>query len=470
MAEGLGSRLRDVDGHEYVDYLLGLGPMILGHRHPAVTQAVMSAVSELGTCFGLPYELEIEAARKVTEAVPGVDLVRFSNSGSEVVGTAVRLARAHTGRRLIIRFEGHYHGWQDTVYWSNHVDPELAGPASMPRPVPSGPGVPAELAATLIVLTWNDPESFVAVMEERGDEVAAVITEPAVFNTGCILPEPGYLELLREQTRRHGALLIFDEVITGFRFARGGAQEYFGVTPDLTTMAKGLGGGFPVAAIGGSREAMSMIAEGRYSHSGTYNANTVACAAVSATMDVLAEPGLYERQRELGETLMSGLRKLAAEAGLPVIVEGLGTVFQVWFSERPIRNWRDAQRYADEELFTRWWQEMLLRGVLVPPQPVREPVPVAGAHRRRRQRHAQRRAGGVRRDQPRRLGSNRYGSRSWRQPAEAAGRVTPGRPGSGAAVRAGRGLRRGAGRRARPGRPATCCPPTPSWRPASASA
>jgi len=367
MAEGSGSRLRDVDGHEYVDYLLGLGPMILGHRHPVVTQAVMAAVSELGTCFGLPYELEIEAARKVTEAVPGVDLVRFSNSGSEVVGTAVRLARARTGRRLIIRFEGHYHGWQDTVYWSNHVDPVLAGPPGRPRPVPSGPGVPAELEATLIVLTWNDPESFAAVMAERGDQVAAVITEPAVFNTGCILPEPGYLELLRDLTARYGALLIFDEVITGFRVARGGAQEYFGVTPDLTTMAKGLGGGFPVAAIGGTAEAMSMIAEGRYSHSGTYNANTIACAAVSATMDVLAEPGLFERQRALGQTLMSGLRTLAGQAGLPVIVEGLGTVFQLWFSDRPIRNWRDAQRYAREDLFTRWWQEMLLRGILFHP-------------------------------------------------------------------------------------------------------
>jgi len=367
MAEGTGSRLRDVDGHEYVDFLLGLGPMILGHRHPAVTQAVADAIAGLGTCFGLPYELEIEAARKVVEAVPGVDMVRFSNSGSEVVGTAVRLARACTGRRLVIRFEGHYHGWQDTVYWSNHVDPEVAGPASSPRPVASGPGVPAELAGTLIVLSWNDPDSFAAVMAERGDEVAAVITEPAMFNTGCILPEPGYLELLREQTRRHGALLIFDEVITGFRFARGGAQEFFGVTPDLTTLAKGLGGGFPVAAIGGSRQVMSMIADGRYSHSGTYNANVIACAAVCATMDVLAEPGLFERQRLLGETLMSGLRKLAADAGLPVIVEGLGTVFQLWFSEHPIRNWRDAARYADEPLYTRWWQEMLLRGVLFHP-------------------------------------------------------------------------------------------------------
>ena len=367
MAQGTGSRIRDVDGHEYVDYLLGLGPMILGHRHPVVTQAVADAITEYGTCFGLPYELEIEAARKVVDAVPGVEMVRFTNSGSEAVGSAIRIARACTGRRLLIRFEGHYHGWQDTVYWSNHVDPAAAGPASRPRPVPSGPGVPAELAATLIVLTWNDAESFAAVMAEHGDQVAAVITEPAVFNTGCILPEPGYLELLRELTARHGALLIFDEVITGFRFARGGAQEYFGVTPDLTTMAKGLGGGFPVAAIGGSREVMSIIAEGRYSHSGTYNANVVACAAVSATMDLLAEPGLFERQRALGDRLMAELRSLAGAAGLPVIVEGLGTVFQIWFTDRPIRNWRDAERHAREDLFTRWWQEMLLRGVLFHP-------------------------------------------------------------------------------------------------------
>ena len=367
LAEGRGSRVRDVDGHEYVDYLLGLGPMILGHRHPVVTRAVAAAIAEFGTCFGLPYGLEVEAARKVVEAVPGVEMVRFTNSGSEAVGTAVRLARAYTGRRLLVRFEGHYHGWQDTVYWSNHVDPAAAGPAASPRPVPSGPGVPAELAATLIVLTWNDAESFTRVMAERGDQVAAVITEPAMFNTGCILPEPGYLELLRAETRRHGALLIFDEVITGFRFARGGAQEFYGVTPDLTTLAKGLGGGFPVAAIGGTAAVMSMIAAGRYSHSGTYNANVIACAAVSATMDVLAEPGLFERQRALGEALMAGLRTLAGEAGLPVIVEGLGTVFQLWFSEHPIRNWRDARRHANGARFTRWWQEMLLRGVLFHP-------------------------------------------------------------------------------------------------------
>ncbi len=367
LAEGLGSRVRDVDGHEYIDYLLGLGPMILGHRHPVITDAVTDAVQRYGTCFGLPYRLEVEAAEKVVEAVPGVEQVRFTNSGSEAVGSAIRLSRATTGRRLVIRFEGQYHGWQDTVYWSNHVDPAEAGPATHPRPVPSGPGVPVELADTLIVLTWNDADSFREVMEQRGSEVAAVITEPAMFNTGCILPRPGYLELLRLETEKHGAMLIFDEVITGFRFSRGGAQEWFGVTPDLTTMAKGLGGGFPVAALGGSREAMRMVAEGRYSHSGTYNANVVQCAAVSATMDVLAEPGLYERQRALGDRLSRGLCDLAAESGLKVRADGIGTVFQLWFSGQPIHNWRDALEFADQALFTCWWQEMLLRGVLFHP-------------------------------------------------------------------------------------------------------
>jgi len=365
--DGQGSRITDVDGNEYIDYLLGLGPMILGHRHPAVTKAVADAIADYGTCFGLPYELEIEAAEKVVDAVPGIEQVRFTNSGSEAVGTAVRLARATTGRRLIVRFEGHYHGWQDTVYWSNHVDPQLAGPADRPRPVAMGLGVPAELEDTLIVLTWNDAENFSKMMAERGDEVAAVLTEPAVFNTGCILPEPGYLELLRSETRKYGAMLIFDEVITGFRFARGGAQEYFGVMPDLTTMAKGLGGGFPVAAVGGTVEAMRLMADGTYSHSGTYNANVVQCAAVSATMDALSEPGLYERQCAIGDRLALGLKAIADESGVEAYVEGIGTVFQLWFASHPITNWRDAVRYANEPAFTRWFQEMVIRGVLFHP-------------------------------------------------------------------------------------------------------
>ena len=219
--------------------------------------------------------------------------------------------------------------------------------------------MPQELEDTLIVLTWNDPESFVRVMAERGEEVAAVITEPAVFNTGCVLPEPGYLELLRSETKKYGALLIFDEVITGFRFARGCAQEWFGVTPDITTLAKGLGGGFPVAAIGGSREVMSIIAEGRYSHSGTYNANVVQCAAVSATMDLSPSPGSTSAQRALGYRLADRIEQLARGQRFAARVDGLGTVFQLWFTDHAIHDWRDAEKWSSEALFTQWYQEML---------------------------------------------------------------------------------------------------------------
>ncbi|MEP7059696.1 MAG: glutamate-1-semialdehyde 2,1-aminomutase [Actinomycetota bacterium] len=368
IAQGAGSHITDVDGNEYVDYLMGLGPLLLGHRPRVVTAAVVDAIQQFGTVFGLPYELEAEAARKVVDAVPSVEMVRFANSGSEAVGTAVRLARAVTGRRLLVRFEGHYHGWLDTVYWSNHPNPATAGPSERPLTVPAGKGLLPEVADSLVVLTWNDPGSFTKVMDEIGDRVAAVITEPAVLNTGCILPEPGWLELLRAKTSEHGALLIFDEVITGFRFARGGGQEFFSVMPDITTMAKGLGGGFPVAAIGGASEVMSAIADGRYSHSGTYNSNVIQTAAVSATMDLLT-PEAYVAARAVGTRLMDGLTSLLGAKGIPSHVVGLGTVFQVWMgTDEPVRNWRDASRLADEALFTRWWEAMMARGVLFHPE------------------------------------------------------------------------------------------------------
>jgi glutamate-1-semialdehyde 2,1-aminomutase len=366
VASGNGSHITDVDGNEYVDYLMGLGPLLFGHRPPEVTAAVVKAVQDLGTVFGLPYALEAEAARKVVDAVPSVDMVRFASSGSEAVGTAVRLARAITGRTLLLRFEGMYHGWLDTVYWSNHPDPALAGPADHPVAVPAGKGLLPSVADSLVILPWNDPEAITRTMAERGDQIAAIITEPVMLNTGCILPEPGYLQLLRDLATRYGALLIFDEVITGFRFARGGGQEFFDVMPDITTMAKGLGGGFPVAAIGGTHAVMEAIGDGRYSHSGTYNSNVIQMAAVSATMDLLS-PERYVDARALGQTLMDGIDRLAADAGVPVRVVGLGTVFQVWFAGEPIRNWRDAERLADEELFGRWWREMRSRGVLFHP-------------------------------------------------------------------------------------------------------
>ena len=367
VAHGEGSHITDVDGNEYIDYLLGLGPMLLGHRHPEVTEAVVRAVRDLGTVFGLPYELEAEAAEKVAAAVPSVDLVRFCNSGSEAVGTAVRLARTFTGRPLILRFEGMYHGWMDTVYWSNHPKLELAGPDDRPVPVPAGQGLVPGIADSLLVLQWNDPEALEAAMAEHGERVAAILTEPMMLNTGCILPEPGYLERVRDVATRYGSLLIFDEVITGFRLARGGGQERFGVLPDLTTMAKGIAGGFPVAAIGGRRQVMELVADGRYSHSGTYNSNVVAAAAVSATMDVLGRPGTYERLNTLGARLLDGFRERALELELPVQVQGLGAAGQLWFTDRPIRTYRDAVRHARPEVFHRWWAEMRSRGVLFHP-------------------------------------------------------------------------------------------------------
>jgi glutamate-1-semialdehyde 2,1-aminomutase len=364
---GKGSRIADLDGHEYVDYLLGLGPMLLGHRPPAVTEAVVRAIEEIGTVFGLPTELEANAARAVVDAVPGVDMVRFSNSGSEAVGTAVRLARAFTGRRKILRFEGMYHGWLDTVYWSNHPDLAKAGPDDAPVAVPAGRGLLEEMGSSLVVLQWNDAEAVERVMREQGEEIAAIITEPVMLNTGCILPEPGYLELLRELTVASGSLLIFDEVITGFRLARGGGQELFRVTPDVTTMAKALGGGFPVAAIGGSREVMELVADGRYSHSGTYSSNAIAAAAVVAALEELRRPGVYPRLFDAGQRLRDGMNDLIAQLEIPARSVGIGPLLQTWFTDREIRNYRDAERHARPDRFTVFWHGMLQRGVLFHP-------------------------------------------------------------------------------------------------------
>ncbi len=366
-AGGEGPYLIDVDGNRYIDYLLALGPLILGHRHPAVAARVAEETARLGTMFALPYELEQHVARKFLAAVPTAEMVRFTNSGSEAVGSAVRLARAATGRPRLLRFEGHYHGWQDAVYWSNKPRPAVAGPAEAPIPVPAGPGVPAGLSETLIICPWNDREAVERAFAAHGPEIAAVLTEPVMCNTGCILPEPGYLEFLREITRAHGALLIFDEVITGFRLSLGGAQGYYGIQPDLSTFAKALGGGFPVAALAGTAAVMGLIAEGRYSHSGTYNANVPAMAAVDAALDELSKPGTYERLHALGEDLMARLRQRFAAAGIPVQVQGLGPVFQVWFADRPIRTWREAEARARTGAFRIFWEEMVLRDVLFHP-------------------------------------------------------------------------------------------------------
>ncbi len=364
---GEGPYLFDADNHRYIDYLLALGPLIFGHRPSTITARVIEELSRLGPILGLPYELEQIVARQFLDAVPTADAVRFTNSGSEAVGSAVRLARAVTERPKLLRFEGHYHGWQDTVYWSNKPLPAVAGPVEAPRPVPAGPGVPLALTDTLIICPWNDREAVERAFVTHKNEIAAILTEPIMCNTGCILPEPGYLQFLRDITSRHGTLLIFDEVITGFRLALGGAQQMYHIQPDLSTFAKALGGGFPVAALAGTSTTMKWIAEGRYSHSGTYNANVVAMAAVNASLEELQKPGIYEHLFAQGNSLMRGLQLRFDQAGIPVQVQGLGPVFQVWFADQPVHSWRDAATHAQNRYFRIFWEEMFVRGVLFHP-------------------------------------------------------------------------------------------------------
>ncbi len=364
---GQGAHLTDVDGNRYIDYLLGLGPMIFGHRPPRVTQAVVDFINTRGTVFALPTRDEAELAAKIVAAVPSVEQVRLCNTGTEAVLYATRLARAYTGRSKIIRFEGMYHGFSDGVYWSKHPALDQAGPDDHPRAVPQGPGLPRGVEDNLIILPWNDADLLADTLRRHGHEIAAILTEPVMCNTGCILPRPGYLAAMRELASAHGVVLIFDEVITGFRLGLAGAQGRYGIRPDLSVFAKGIGGGFPVAAMGGRAELMALVASGKVSMAGTYCANGIAIAAANAALDELNTPALYERLDAVSDALREGLSKVLADAGLPACVVGLGPLMQVWFAREPIHNYRDAERHADQHTFRRWWQGMLARGVLFHP-------------------------------------------------------------------------------------------------------
>jgi glutamate-1-semialdehyde 2,1-aminomutase len=364
---GTGAYLYDADGNAYIDYLLGLGPMILGHRPANVTAAVVEQIQNRGTVFALPTEQEIQLAEKIIAAVPSVEQVRLCNTGTEAVIYSIRLARAFTGREKVIRFEGMYHGFSDAVYWSKHPNLEDAGPDDRPIAVPQGPGLSRCVGEELIILPWNDVDALRAAVGREGDSIAAILTEPVMCNTGCILPEPGYLQAMREIADSRGIVLIYDEVITGFRLSLAGGQGIYKIRPDISIFAKGLGGGYPVAALGGRRDIMKLVADGTVSMAGTYSANGIAVAAANAAMDELCEPGKYEALSARCERFYAGLADVFARHGLPAYVVGLGPVLQVWFAAKPIRNYRDAARYANHELFRLWWEGMLERGILFHP-------------------------------------------------------------------------------------------------------
>ena len=363
-SRGQGSRLFDVDGNEYIDYVAAYGPLILGHSHPDLVEAVQRQVA-LGQTYGGQHEIEVDVAEKICDLVPAMDVVRFCGSGSEANHALFRLARAYTGRTKIVRFEGHYHGWLDDQIISDHPHSvEEAGELPFPQPVLGSKGQLPHAAGETLVLPWNDLDAFAALIEREGPNVAAVITEPIMCNGGFILPQPGFLEGLREVCTRAEILLIFDEVITGFRAGLHGAQGLLGVTPDLVTLGKAVANGFPLSVFGGRRDIMALVGSG-VMHGGTYNGNPVTLAAANATLDVLArdDGAVYEQIRAIGRSLMDGIRQAAAQAGQSVLVQGIGPVFFAWFTERQeITSFRDNWD-CDEDKYAAFQGKLIAHGV-----------------------------------------------------------------------------------------------------------
>ncbi len=358
MARAEGPYLFDVDGHRYIDYIGSWGPMIVGHVHPEVKAAVSEAL-ELGSSFGAPTEREAEIAEVVAAAVPSIEMCRFVSSGTEATMSAIRLARGFTGRDKIVKMAGCYHGHADCLLVQ-------AGSAATTLGHPNSPGVTAGAAADTLLAPFNDAEAVERLLEANPGQVAAVLLEPIAGNMGLVPPRPGYLERLRELTTKHGTLLIFDEVMTGFRVAYGGAQERYGVTPDVTALGKIIGGGLPAAAYGGSREIMSRVSpSGAIYQAGTLSGNPLAMAAGLATLRLLREPGVYDRLEALSARLAEGLEKAASDAGAPHVVQRVGSMVTLFFHDGPVHDYDDAKR-SDTALFARFFWEMLARGVYLP--------------------------------------------------------------------------------------------------------
>ncbi len=337
-----GARLWDVDGNEYVDYALGMGPIILGHADHDVNEAVRLSVVN-GQLYAGQHEEEVALARTICELVPCAEMVRLSLSGSEAVQAALRLARAATGRQVVIKFEGHYHGWFDNIDVSVNPDESSMGPAKQPNVVPSGPGQCPDAYSAIRVLPWNDLDLFTRAVEAGHDEIAAVIMEPIMCNSSVIMPRPGFMEAVRELCSRNGIVLIFDEVITGFRVGLGGAGEHLGVKPDLAVFAKAMANGYPVSCLVGRRNLMELFASEGVVHAGTFNANRLSCAAALATLCALRNEGgkVYSRMRKVGTGLIEGLKQMAMETDLPLHIQGLPTVFHTAFTdEKSITDYR----------------------------------------------------------------------------------------------------------------------------------
>ena len=356
---GEGCMIYDADGNRYIDYIGSWGPLILGHRHPAVVEAIIS-VLERGTSFGAPTDLEIQLAQMVIDAVDSVDVVRMVNSGTEATMSAIRLARGATGRDFVIKFDGCYHGHADTLLVA-------AGSGVATLGIPGSPGVPEAVVQHTISLPFNDKDAIKKVMEEKGDKIACVIVEPVAGNMGMVPPAEGFLETLREVTEKHGAVLIFDEVMTGFRVAYGGAQSLCGIAPDLTCFGKVIGGGLPVGAYGGKKDLMSQIApQGMIYQAGTLSGNPIAMTAGIATLEQLKKDGVYESLEKSSGRLAAGLANAAQKAGVAARVGHVGSMLGMFFTDQDVACFDDAKT-CDLELFSKFYQGMRQQGVYIAP-------------------------------------------------------------------------------------------------------
>ncbi|HET9482250.1 MAG TPA: glutamate-1-semialdehyde 2,1-aminomutase [Candidatus Polarisedimenticolia bacterium] len=371
MARGHGSRVVDVDGNEYIDYIGSWGPLILGHAPSAVVAAIERVARE-GTSFGAPTPYESELAALVVAAVPSIEMVRMVNSGTEATLSALRLARGATRRDLIVKVEGCYHGHADALLVK-------AGSGFLTLGIPGSPGVPEAVAAQTLTIPFNDAGALENLLREKGDQVACVIVEPVAGNMGVVAPEPGYLQAIRDLTQRHGVLMILDEVMTGFRVALGGAQERYGVRPDLTTLGKIIGGGLPVGAYGGRADLMRQVAPtGPIYQAGTLSGNPLAMAAGIETLRQLSEPGFYDRLETVSARLEQGLVDAAAGAGVPVTLSRVGSMMCGFFTDRPVRDFASAMT-SDTRRYAAWFSGMLERGVSLAPSQF-EAMFVSAAH------------------------------------------------------------------------------------------